>query len=537
MFFRANMSTGDWIISIFLGLATYAASNIIYNLYLHPLAHFPGPRLWQCSYLPRFRAGVKGELEASIKAFHERYGAVVRYSPGELSFTAPAAWRDIYGFREHALVKDPSFYGLIHLSRDRSHSIFTADGDQHPRVRKALSYAFSERALRDQEPYVTKYVDLLMLRLRELATPSESSSSSGGAGALVDLVEWYNFTTFDIIGELAIAQSFGCLRGSRYHEWVRGFWDVIKLGAFVRALAVSTNAAFPQLLRALAPRSLKDARRRHLEYVGRSTERRLNEGELREKPDFISYVLASGREDQQQQQQDGKSGGGAAVLTAGEVEANANFLLLAGTETTATALAGTTYYLLTNRPALRRAIDEVRGAFPRGGDGDDAAITFATAAADRLPYLQACLTEGLRLYPPGPIAAPRRTAPGKVTMIAGHAVPGGVTVGVHAWSASHSADNFHLASEFHPERWLASSSSPSEFAGDRTAAAQPFSYGPRNCLGKPFAYSEMRVILARMLWNFDMELSPESEGWEKQKVYTLWDKGPLMVKLSARDGK
>lgn len=488
---------------------------------------------------------MRGELEASIKAFHEQYGAVVRYSPGELSFTAPAAWRDIYGFREHALAKDPSFYGLIHLSRDRSHSIFTADGEQHPRVRKALSYAFSERALRDQEPYVTKYVDLLMLRLRELADPPESGG--GGVGNVVDLVEWYNFTTFDIIGELAIAQSFGCLRGSRYHEWVRGFWDVIKLGAFVRALAVSTNATFPQLLRTLAPRSLKDARRRHLEYVGRSTERRLTEGELREKPDFISYVLASGREEQQQQQEQhkekdgsGGGGGGAAVLTPGEVEANANFLLLAGTETTATALAGTTYYLLQNRAALRRATAEVRGAFPRGGG--DGTITFASAAADRLPYLQACLTEGLRLYPPGPIAAPRRTAQGKVTMIAGHAVPGGVTVGVHAWSASHSADNFHLASEFHPERWLAPSSSssptpPSEFAGDRTSAAQPFSYGPRNCLGKPFAYSEMRVILARMLWNFDMELSPESDGWEKQKVYTLWDKGPLMVKLSARDGK
>lgn len=519
-------------------LATYAASSIIYNLYLHPLSRFPGPRLWQCSYIPRFKAAVCGELEASIKAFHEHYGAVVRYSPGELSFTTPAAWRDIYGFREHALVKDPSFYGLIHLSRDRSHSIFTADGEQHPRVRKALSYAFSERALRDQEPYVAKYVDLLILRLRELASPHPGSSG------VVDLVEWYNFTTFDIIGELAIAQSFGCLRGSRYHEWVRGFWDVIKLGAFVRALAVSTYAAFPQLLRQLAPRSLKDARRRHLEYVGRSTERRLTEGELREKPDFISYVLKGGREEQQQQQQQQhkESGGGAAALAPGEVEANANFLLLAGTETTATALAGTTYYLLKNPAALRRATEEVRGAFPRGGGGGegdgDAAITFATASADRLPYLQACLTEGLRIYPPGPIAAPRKTAPGKVTMIAGHAVPGGVTVGVHAWSASHSVENFHLASEFHPERWLgSSSSSSSEFAADRASAAQPFSYGPRNCLGKPFAYSEMRVILARMLWNFDMELAPESDGWEKQKVYTLWDKGPLMVKLSARDGR
>lgn len=472
---------------------------------------------------------MRGELEASIKTFHERYGAVVRYSPGELSFTAPAAWRDIYGFGEHALVKEPSFYGLIHLSRDLSHSIFTVDSEQHPRVRKALSYAFSERALREQEPYVKKYVDLLIRRLHELAA---STGSNPASPVVVDIVEWYNFTTFDIIGDLAIAQSFGCLRGSRYHEWVRGFWDVIKLGAIVRALAVSTYAAFPRLLRLLAPRSLKDARRRHLEYVGHSTEQRLAEGELREKPDFISYILAGGRAEQQQQEKQERSGGGAG-LSHGEVEANANFLLLAGTETTATALAGVTYYLLKNRAALHQATDEVRRAFLR-----EDAITFATTAADRLPYVQACLNEGLRIYPPGPIAAPRRTTAGRVTMIAGHAIPGDVTVGVHAWSASHSAQNFHRASEFHPERWLASSagggssSLPFPFAADRRAAAQPFSFGPRNCLGKPFAYNEMRVILARMLWNFDLELAPESEGWEKQKVFTLWDKGPLMVKLS-----
>jgi len=226
---------------------------------------------------------------------------------------------------------------------------------------------------------------------------------------------------------------------------------------------------------------------------------------------------------------------GGVTLSDGEIEANINFLLLAGTETTATALSGTTYYLLKNREALRRATEEVRNAFKREED-----ITFVTAA-DRLPYVQACLAEGLRIYPPGPIGAPRRTPKGTITMIAGHAVPGDVTVGVHAWSASHSPENFHQASEFIPERWLlspegssSSSSSSSPFRADRHAASQPFSYGPRNCLGKPFAYNEMRMILARVLWNFDLRLSPESDGWEKQKVYTLWDKGQLMVRLNAR---
>ncbi|KAH8661779.1 hypothetical protein BGZ61DRAFT_368811, partial [Ilyonectria robusta] len=46
------------------------------------------------------------------------------------------------------------------------------------------------------------------------------------------------------------------------------------------------------------------------------------------------------------------------------------------------------------------------------------------------------------------------------------------------------------------------------------------------------AYVEMRVILAQVIWNFDLRLAEESHDWlERQKIYILWDKGPLMVNL------
>lgn len=46
------------------------------------------------------------------------------------------------------------------------------------------------------------------------------------------------------------------------------------------------------------------------------------------------------------------------------------------------------------------------------------------------------------------------------------------------------------------------------------------------------AYAEMRLILARMIWNFDMELVPESQGWIDQLSYVVWDKPALKVKLT-----
>jgi cytochrome P450 len=88
---------------------------------------------------------------------------------------------------------------------------------------------------------------------------------------------------------------------------------------------------------------------------------------------------------------------------------------------------------------------------------------------------------------------------------------------------------------------------------------QPFSFGPRNCIGRKYvhsglsaspslffvllanydtcfslAYVEMRIILARMIFNFDMELEQPGHNWLEQDCFLLWDKHPLMVKLSPR---
>jgi cytochrome P450 len=87
--------------------------------------------------------------------------------------------------------------------------------------------------------------------------------------------------------------------------------------------------------------------------------------------------------------------------------------------------------------------------------------------------------------------------------------------------------NFHRPEEFLPQRWLGDV----EFADDNRAVFQPFSVGPRNCVGRNLAYAEMRLILAKVLYNFDLDLDAKTGQWLDQKVYTLWEKKPLWVKL------
>ena len=120
--------------------------------------------------------------------------------------------------------------------------------------------------------------------------------------------------------------------------------------------------------------------------------------------------------------------------------------MIAGTETTATALSGTTYHLLQNPTCMQKLVSEVRTAFSSFED-----ITLEGIA--RLKYLQAVLQEGLRMYPPVPSALFRRTPEGGA-MICDRYVPGDVSVGVHQYANNRSPDLFRDAAEFHPERWL-----------------------------------------------------------------------------------
>lgn len=112
-------------------------------------------------------------------------------------------------------------------------------------------------------------------------------------------------------------------------------------------------------------------------------------------------------------------------------------------------------------------------------------------------------------------------------MICGRWVAPGVRCSIHQYVAYHSAANFKDPDSFVPERWLGDP----RYADDRRDAWQPFSYGPRNCIGQNMAWHEMRLIFGAIVAHFDLNLCEESRDWMNQKAYVLWEKKPLMLKL------
>lgn len=107
---------------------------------------------------------------------------------------------------------------------------------------------------------------------------------------------------------------------------------------------------------------------------------------------------------------------------------------------------------------------------------------------------------------------------------------------MHQLSAYHSPLNFHDPQSFRPERWLSEEyeNPASPFHNDRRDVHKPFSFGRRDCIGRNLAFHEMRLILALLLWNFDLSLSEGMEQWHVQKIFGLWQKPALMLNIKQR---
>ncbi|KAK7927301.1 cytochrome p450 [Apiospora marii] len=367
----------------------------------------------------------------------------------------------------------------------------SAPRHDHALLRRQLSHGFSDRSMREQEPIIGPYVDLLIKRLRQ---------RGGDGGKALNMREWLNWTTFDIIGDLGFGSSFGCLEHSDDHPWVRSITRTVKVGSYIQAIYELGGI---QLVTWIVDSGIWASRSEHKRQVNGKLAQRVQLDAQR--PDLIEGLLTK--------QSD---------LSFDQISAAASTLIVAGSETTATLLSGALFLLAKNRGILAILTEEVRSTFQRDGE-----ITLSSVSC--LSYMLACLNECLRMYPPVAIGLPRVVPKGGAA-VAGSFVPGGTVVSVWQWAVNHDERFWESPWEFHPERFLGNDP---RYQGDLLDAMQPFSTGPRNCIGKNLAYAEMRLILAKIIFNFDIHLADNSEDWiNRQSVYFLWEKPALHVHLT-----
>lgn len=247
----------------------------------------------------------------------------------------------------------------------------------------------------EQEPLILGYVQLLMEQLTLRAEKKEA----------VDITKWFNFTTFDIIGDLSFADSFHCLDSNDWHPWVYSIFSGVRGGSAQRFFN-----ALPLLrpfVRALMPalRSDIESDDQNRYFAVEKARARMAQGESPGgRRDFMTYMMRENR-------------AGEKAISDDEIVTNVPILINAGSETTATALSGFAFYLAQYPDVYRRVADEIRGAFAAEEDID-------MRGAARLEYLHACIEEALRMFPPA-AETPPRVSPGDV--VGGHYIPQGVS--------------------------------------------------------------------------------------------------------------
>ncbi|CAG8958605.1 hypothetical protein HYFRA_00009922 [Hymenoscyphus fraxineus] len=480
-------------------IPSYLLILAIYNVFFHPLRRYPGPKYFAASPLPYGFWYISGKWHTKIIKLHYKYGPVVRIGPNELSYSCPEAWDDIYGRYVPAKRKENS-KPVWYCSPD-AHDMVGANLGDHGRMRRVFAPAFTYGAMCDQEPLISKHVDLFLDRLGEKAQ---------GGKAEVNILEWLTYCTFDLIGDLSFGESFGCLRESMMHPWIQlVFANIYVTHIFILCRRIPFFFAFLPLKTTY--QLFKDFTK-HTKVLREVVDRRL--ALTTKRHDFVDTMTSKPTK--------------TLYLTREEIFKNAILLTGGGAETTSSSLTGMSYILAT-RPHIKEAIiKELHQVFASEDE-----INMRSVA--KLSYTGAFIEESMRYYPPGPNTMWRVTPPEGNTIL-GDFIPGNTVVGIPHRVMYRSEYNFKKADEFHPERWLPEEQRPLEFANDRRDGFHPFSYGPRACIAMNLAYAEMRYILARLLWNFDLEMTEQSRNWmDNQKAYLVWDKPGLFLKLKPRE--
>ena len=245
-----------------------------------------------------------------------------------------------------------------------------------------------------------------------------------------------------LLGDLSFGEPFGALATGSNH-WVKLVLDSVIFEGLSERLKKQSWLKFviPFLL---GSKTLGEWKKNSVEYLSLSREKarkRMETGDSLKRQDFFGHLIK--RKEISQEYLIG----------------NAQMLLAAGSETTATSLAGTTWYLLKNQDCLRKLTVEIRESFKSTDD-----ITGDSTA--RCEYLHGVVEEGLRMFPPVAAGLPR-VSPG--ALIDGQYVPAGYIVACENYPLARDPRHWVNPDSFRPERWIG------QGLGDDKRAFQPFS--------------------------------------------------------------
>ncbi|TFK48996.1 cytochrome P450 monooxygenase pc-bph [Heliocybe sulcata] len=504
---------------IILAIVVALGHVVPYLVDPHGAKNIPGPFLAKVSDAWLGRVTAQGHRSEVVHDLHKKHGKFVRIAPNHLSIADPDALQVVYAHGNGSLKSD--FYdAFVSIRRGLFN---TRDRAEHARKRKIVSHIFSQKSVLEFEPHVRLYVRQLIEqwdRLCDLAAKGMSGDEGNGwkgrDGRLwLDSLPWYNYLAFDIIGDLAFGSPFGMLTACKDSAAVAishqdamasyGKADTLKVNYFPAVQILNDRGEYSASMGVLPVWFRPFVKNLHPWYRNGS----------KAVKDLAGLAVAAvakrmtsptDRVDLLSKLQEGKDDEGK-PMGREELTAEALTQLIAGSDTTSNSSCAITYYLALYpdvQAKLHAELDEALG-------NDDPVSTFDQVK--RLKYLEAVINEALRIHSTSGIGLPRVVPEGGMT-VCGKTFPEGTVLSVPTYTIHREKAVWgEDVDVFRPERWFEIDQA------DINKAFNPFSYGPRACVGRNLASMELLIIISSILRRYHFLLEEPEKKFDTREGF------------------
>ncbi|EFX00479.1 benzoate 4-monooxygenase cytochrome p450 [Grosmannia clavigera kw1407] len=457
------------------------------------LRHIPGPFWTGWTDLWLIRRQLGGELNFELYDVNKKYGPLARIGPNWVVCSDPNELRRIWSV--HSDYKRAYWYRGLRVDPYRDSTFSTLDECVHDDLRTKLLPGYGGKDVDNlhdiNDEQVLGLVRLLESKYlsvdgRRDETIIEKGGTEKSRYVTVDLARKIQFFTLDVISSLAFGRSFDYLKADAdtfgYIHTTESTMPILMTTALVPGLV---DLMQTQWLRRIMP----DIRK----MVGIGTVMNLAHDAVSEryasppvvKRDMLGSFISHG-------------------LSQADAEGEAVVQIIAGSDTSATAIRSTFLFLISSPHAYTRLQREIDAGVIAGRISSP----IIDAEARAFPYLQAVIREGLRMWPPATGLLPKVSDHDDI--ICGHHIPSGTCVAWAVWSVMRDRSIFGEDAEiFCPERWL--NISPEKYRLMDQTLMLDFAGGSRyECLGKNVALIELNKVYVEVGHSFFLSIAYEA---------------------------
>ncbi|KAK5260716.1 hypothetical protein LTS03_011382 [Exophiala xenobiotica] len=434
-----------------------------------------GPWLACVSELWLFRSTTAGRMYEDCASVLDQYGSLARIAPNKVVTNDPFIWAHMSAPRSR--FTKGTWYDPTTLDPNQRNSLSQRDDKLHSVLRAKMTRGYSGKDIPALESNIDDRINDMVVLIR----------NESGAGKPVDMAKIAQFFTLDVLTQIAFEAPFGYLTKNQdvfqYIQKVQEFLHILELASNIPTIHRMLSSRI--MLRLFGPKPTDKLGMGAMLGVARRVVNERYAPDAKVKDDMLGSFKRHG-------------------LSRDEAENEAVLQLLGGSDSTATAIRMTFLFILTNPAVYAKLTSELSAH-----KGQISSPVIQSAEARELPYLQSCIKEGLRVFPP--LAGLQgKVSPLGGETVNGYFIPGNIEVGWNPMSMQRRHEIYGEDAEmFRPDRWIEAAALDDDGAKlglmEKTLGLV-FGHGKYGCLGKTIALMELDKIFVALFQNFDFAL-------------------------------